>query len=489
MPFLELMGWTIPILNGQANEKHDQWGFVKSSWDNNFMSECRGIPRRWELKIKFQEEETANTLEGLISGRGHHFDFDSDAFSSAGLGPELGSTYTIGTNSVFGDGSLEISGGNSVTWNAELGNLFTIIYWRNTDTTPEQVAVRSDCKKWFDGVNNDFGVNSELTVSSGAVALSEGSYDDLVILPFEASEEFIQAFYASGEPFNDLPCLVVTGDFVDGEEVEVLGKLKNQLYLQHQSTATWKNNSRELDVTLEEKIEFEQAQTAKATNKWVFDDNKYLSGSDVINADGYLEAVEAGVSPTYDTGPFGFGRAVCFIGGGNGRFEVDEVVGESLEGLNFLSLAVWVKVTTLGSTNTICGQDISGSQFKFGLETTSGDFFRISVTDLATNSVNQDISTTNIVADQWFAVVAVWDLIEAESRLYVDGVLESTDTLSNITQDFFSDETNGPFVIGNDQGGADQLIGCVASVALYNRLLSDREVYDHYQKGRNGVFR
>jgi len=214
------------------------------------------------------DAESSDSFEGLIEGRGHHFSFDganAGAWSEAGLGPESGSAYTIGSPARIGSGKLVVTG--SVTWNPNLiDGKSTVLYWRSSDSgvTWEHVSVRADGAKWLDGVRADATATAELTVSNGAVALASSfQYDDLVILPYIMAETHVEAFYdwsnAGSKPFSSLPRLTVDGDIVgSGREVAVLGEVNEEVYTQGSmipqgaASASWQNNLREISFKLEE---------------------------------------------------------------------------------------------------------------------------------------------------------------------------------------------------------------------------------------------
>lgn len=197
MSFLLLNGWRLPALNDSPSQSFDQLGEFAPGMLNRPTRGRRALPASWKAQMSVMIHEDADTLEALVTGQGHHFPCDVDAFSDAGLGPEAGGAYTVpirtSSAGMFGIGYLNVS--TSIVWDPRLPGTWMVAYWRNVAATPEHIAVRSDGAKWLNGVRADATATTELTVSSGAVALTTGQYDDVVILPVKACATFIAALY------------------------------------------------------------------------------------------------------------------------------------------------------------------------------------------------------------------------------------------------------------------------------------------------------
>lgn len=268
MAFLRINGITVPCRDGTVSKSPSAWGKHGPSFLNRPIKKRRKRIRSWSASTPPIDAETADSFEGLLEGRGHHFSFDganAGAWSDAGLGPESGSTYTIGAPGKIGSGKLVIT--VNVVWNANLiDNKSTVLYWRSDDAgaTWEHIVVRSDGAKWADGVRADATATAELTVSNGAVAFTNAyEIDDLVILPFVLAETHAEQFYvwsnAGALPFSPLPRLTVDGDFLGaGRETTVLGNVTDEGYFegsmvpQGAVVASWQNNLRVIQFTMEE---------------------------------------------------------------------------------------------------------------------------------------------------------------------------------------------------------------------------------------------
>ena len=262
MSFATINGWALPVRDGTARGERQQHGNLSESWTNRPNRNRTGSPRSWRMTTAKVAPDVADTLEALLDGRGHRFSFDDNVTSSAGLVPQGGAgTFSfpgqLTSPPVFGRSHLYISAG-SVIWNPGFyDGKWTVMYFRDVDTTAEHVVVRSDGAKWLDNVRNDAAVTTELTVSNGAVQLDVGHYDELVLLPYAASASLIESGAGYGDTFSDLPNLKLSGDIVGGDVVEVRGKEDGSGYIQHGSPIGWVNNAREVACLFDERRAYE----------------------------------------------------------------------------------------------------------------------------------------------------------------------------------------------------------------------------------------
>lgn len=214
MSFFNINGWNVPIVNGGMSETSTAFGNTGRSFTNRALINRRLLPRTWTGSMLFQSPSVADTVEGLVSGRGHHFPFDRDAWSDSGVGPTSG---TIGNISVsqagdarFGTGRAELSG--DVSFDVGIpANKYTVIIWAFSAPSWFQIVEVND------GTTNDTYVNGVLggppivsSVADGVITLDSitiGAFgsviDDLVILPFAADSSFIESLYA-WQTSNDL---------------------------------------------------------------------------------------------------------------------------------------------------------------------------------------------------------------------------------------------------------------------------------------------
>jgi len=80
-------------------------------------------------------------------------------------------------------------------------------------------------------------------------------------------------------------------------------------------------------------------------------------------------------------------------------------------------------------------------------------------------------STTAAVSDQWYHVVLTVDFDNAETKIYVDGVLENTTTSGGTATPYL-----GPLNIGAWQEGSRFFDGLMDDFRVYDYVLNENEV-------------
>lgn len=102
---------------------------------------------------------------------------------------------------------------------------------------------------------------------------------------------------------------------------------------------------------------------------------------------------------------------------------------------------------------------------------------------LGDGSSNQGITTTNSYINQLIYIVGVIDTIDGVVRLYINGELNST---QSIIYPFIDVSTN-PLIIGSndDIGFPGYMGGNIYNVSIYNRVLSTIEVLQNYNAQKN----
>jgi len=195
--FGRIGGWPVRWRHGSTSQRPDV-NDNDVSIDGKPLRRRHGLPWSSSLEAVALGADDADMLANLIDIGGHHFPFDIDAHAESGLGPDTAAAgnwsivpATLAAG-VHGNGYLNVFG--SIVWDPSLPTTWTVMAWRNVTGTAEHITVTSSGRKFSNGVRNDALVTTELLVSNGAVALTAGNYDDLVILPYELTDEFVAAF-------------------------------------------------------------------------------------------------------------------------------------------------------------------------------------------------------------------------------------------------------------------------------------------------------
>ncbi|MHC4677691.1 MAG: LamG-like jellyroll fold domain-containing protein [Planctomycetota bacterium] len=136
-----------------------------------------------------------------------------------------------------------------------------------------------------------------------------------------------------------------------------------------------------------------------------------------------------------------------------------------------LSFGLWVKFTNLAGTNYLVGNYSAQNGKYYHIWEQDGRLIW-SIDDDVTKS---QIEFPNIKAGEWYHVFGV-RVKGIETRLYVNGVLgvSGPDQTGDITSD-------APMYFGDRFAGDRDFEGIIDEVALYNRALSDDEVFRNFE--------
>lgn len=156
--------------------------------------------------------------------------------------------------------------------------------------------------------------------------------------------------------------------------------------------------------------------------------------------------------------------------------------------LNFgssdFSLTAWIRTSDLGSPSASQARIISKQQI--GSPFYGYRMMANSATSLASCAIISPggspiaLSTTNISDGVWHHIACVYDR-STNIKIYIDGVLENTDSTVNTGDIDVSDN----FWIGKQEGLGRDYDGTIDDVSAYNKLLTNTEIeYLAKEKGR-----
>ena len=179
--------------------------------------------------------------EGLITGEGESWSFESSEYGSKGTGPAAGGVYSV----PIGGGKF----GNCLRLPATTGLIqypktllnsagalmgWTVMVWRN-EAPYRHYIVRSDGAKFLNGVSSGIATAwltaASAPVSDGVQLTNTGGaavdYDDLVILPYAIPDTWAAVFGTATSAFSALPYVNATGDLVNEQATRrVLGSVE-----------------------------------------------------------------------------------------------------------------------------------------------------------------------------------------------------------------------------------------------------------------------
>jgi hypothetical protein len=146
------------------------------------------------------------------------------------------------------------------------------------------------------------------------------------------------------------------------------------------------------------------------------------------------------------------------------------------------SVELWMKTSACTGTDVLAGRDDSTTPLHWWVGCT-GSKAEAYVID--TNNTGYGIAGTTAITDgNWHHVVFVRDASANKLRIYVDGVSDASPVDATYTGGFHS---TAPLNIGwiNLSHGY-HFSGSIDEVALYNRILSEAEIAQHYSQGLEG---
>jgi hypothetical protein len=180
-------------------------------------------------------------------------------------------------------------------------------------------------------------------------------------------------------------------------------------------------------------------------------------------------------SPTFVADRNGISnKAIAFNGNASNRVEVNDT---SLLHPASLSVAAWFKYNALGGIQTISHKTLgTGVADSWTLGTLNSSFSSWLFDNSSGATFNQVAS--DIVSNQWYYGVSTFDNVSKQHKLYIDGILRSTNTFnSSIGYD------NSKMLIGagiENNGPAFSMNGAVDELKIYNGALTPQQILNEY---------
>lgn len=144
---------------------------------------------------------------------------------------------------------------------------------------------------------------------------------------------------------------------------------------------------------------------------------------------------------------------------------------------NKITCSAWVRNLSSGQgTFYLANTQITGAGYDFGLYNTAGNKCAFFIKNESSTVVNGG-STTSMTVGEWIHTVGVYD--GSNIYVYVNGKLEDTDPQTgNINNAGYNTTIGG--------GWSNNLFfGQISDVRIYNRALSDVEIYNLYKESLN----
>lgn len=196
----------------------------------------------------------------------------------------------------------------------------------------------------------------------------------------------------------------------------------------------------------------------------------YLSDNKLItpnSADSSIQFVcKSGICPQMNEEGV-YGKSVSFSG--QGEYFYQDATSTIQTSKNKLTMETWVKPTDSGAYKTIIANN---SAYYLALANLKPVVY--------INGLNKSVwygASTTLPLNEWSHIATVYD--GSELKIYVNGVLDRK--VSGLSGSFVSKE----IWIGNRQENLPnyRYKGMIDELAIYDRALSDNEIYIHYKRG------
>lgn len=245
MPFLEINGITVPVVEASARRTIVKRGEKTRSARGILRDGTRGIRRQWEVELCFTDKEEARAFENLIDGLGHFVDMDQPV-ASTGLTPfgEVrmrfnGATWgSAGRGVGIVDATISDSGqfDGFIRYDAQLNDRWTILWREKTTSDSDSLlgwnfhAIRDDQACYQNGSPGNNSL-TRITVADG-VAYFRNEFDndyaieDILILPWRVPNAWLEKLTNPNCPkWPAMPMLTARGDFIEQDYAHVYGEI------------------------------------------------------------------------------------------------------------------------------------------------------------------------------------------------------------------------------------------------------------------------
>ena len=362
MAGVTINGWTVGAREGSIMRESTFRGTRERGKSAQHRDGRRDKKRAWDLVACFEDIEGANALQSLAQGLGHVWSYKDGVAASTGAKPDVDSDVVFVPTGGRFDGHLAVPSLGLINHTVPVGDDWTVMAWVDdgTGNNWQHMVIRSDGLEFLDGVEGSFGIMGNILLAiqfaqlvnvngndrTGAAA--NVKVDELVILPWYATDEQIEDWAAYSLPFSPLPFLDLSGDIVeDPLFVRVRGRKLTGSFVQTggrklRAGSAWRNNNVATGVTLVERevLDVRQALPLPASY-WTMDTD--LSGVTVLDSMGLNDGAVLGTLPSVEGQ---VGEALSNTGSNANRIDVPSSASLNING--DLTICGWWNINSLG---------------------------------------------------------------------------------------------------------------------------------------------
>lgn len=238
MPMLTINEVTIPQSADSGTESFEVIGDLDRAYDGTWRESRTSEKRRFDVRTTVLAQDVGEALKLLLQGRGHVWSFDSDRYSSKGLGPSTGAAAgTITGGGKFGS-YMALSAAEQITWPTGFGdpatNDYTILLFEDSGAPWDRWAIKNvqgTVTKFLNGATTGAATPFVSVDSSGDITIGDGAgafdIDDLVFVPFALPDSWLETGGGLDNParaFPLLPRIDIDGDLVNNQVMLAQGR-------------------------------------------------------------------------------------------------------------------------------------------------------------------------------------------------------------------------------------------------------------------------
>lgn len=263
MGYLTINGIDIPI--AQRGRRVKTWDIIGDRARSvlGTLREARTAEKAaWRFRTDRLTQEVGDALQGLLLGQGHHFSYDTDAYSDyKGLPGTATDTPTPGASAHTKFGNyLQLDATDKLTYATELTGNYTVLFWLWDGVSAWDLFAFNDAgSKWKNGVTHAPAIVAVTVDGSGNLVVGDAAnaydIDDVVAVPYRMPDSWIENDLAApAAAFSDLPKLNVSGDILGSSTVSVFGRPDNVDFTEFHDpdTGTWEAHGQIIDLLLVE---------------------------------------------------------------------------------------------------------------------------------------------------------------------------------------------------------------------------------------------
>ena len=155
-------------------------------------------------------------------------------------------------------------------------------------------------------------------------------------------------------------------------------------------------------------------------------------------------------------------------------------------GTGNFTVGAWIKTTATGQEFIMGKGTTADFSWTFTVNSSAANKLGLTLHDSAGNAYNHTPSTTSVNDGSWHFGVATWTASGTTIRIYVDGVLEATDSTVSGS---FNNNSAAAFYVGNraDLCGSCYFVGSIDEPFISGTILTDAQIQQMYVAGKEAL--